>query len=132
MISPDAVSVGGAAFKELPGIYVALARDPENPGYKAFVEAFAAKNGGTTNISDFATQAYDATNILAEALKKTGGKGGKELADALNGIDAYHGISVSKDTAISFAHGHDGFSGVTLNVFEYKDGALAPSDLVLG
>lgn len=131
MIGPDAVSVGGQAYGELPGVYVALARDPQNAGYIKFVEAYAAKHDGKKNVNDFATQAYDAVNILAEALKETKGKGGQELADALNGIDAYDGVSVSDDATISFSDSHDGFGGVSLNVFEYKDSTLKPSKLLL-
>lgn len=130
MIGPDAVSVGGDAYNTLPGLYVALARDPENPRYKAFAEQYAAEHDGD-GVNDFAAQSYDAVHILQQTLEATGGDGGKALADALNDLDPYPGVSVPEDATISFADGHDGFAAVTMNVFQYTDGALKPSTLVL-
>lgn len=131
MAGPDAVSVGGAAYGELPGLYVALARDPENPKYQAFIDAYAAKHGGETKVNDFALQTYDAVTILASALERTGGEGGKAVADALSQMPPFEGASVPSGSAISFAGGHDGFKDVSLRVFQIVDGRLQPSDLAL-
>ncbi|MFR9805089.1 ABC transporter substrate-binding protein [Pseudonocardia sp. RS010] len=131
MAGPDAVSVGGAAYGQLPGLYVALARDPENPKYKAFLDAYAAAHNGETKVNDFALQTYDAVNILASALTTTGGEGGKALADALSAAPPLEGASVGSGSTISFADGHDGFKNVPLHVFQIANGGLQPSDLVL-
>ncbi|GAA4742227.1 ABC transporter substrate-binding protein [Nocardioides endophyticus] len=131
MIGPDAVSVGGDAYNTLPGLYVALARDPENPRYQEFTEQYAEKHDGEAGVNDFAAQSYDAVHILQQSLEATSGKGGEALADALNDLEPYPGVSVPEDATISFADGHDGFAAVTMNVFQYTDGALKPSTLVL-
>jgi branched-chain amino acid transport system substrate-binding protein len=51
-------------------------KDLDNPANKAFVEAFQAEFGRLPSL--YASQGYDAANLILSALKKAGGIGDKD------------------------------------------------------
>lgn len=65
------------------GVFVttSLDRDSDSPATKAFLADFRKATG--TNADMVAAASYTAASVLIEGLKKTNGKGGEELRDAI-------------------------------------------------
>ncbi|RJG06968.1 branched-chain amino acid ABC transporter substrate-binding protein [Noviherbaspirillum cavernae] len=74
------IEIAGAAAE---GVYVttSLDRDSESPVTKSFIAEFRKSAG--FNADMVAASAYTATSVLIESLKKSGGKGGEALKNAL-------------------------------------------------
>ena len=107
----DAIDVAGDAYKDLPGVYSVQNLDEAKPEFKEFAEKYA-KEFGEAKLPEQAAQTYDALHLLAQALEKTGGKGGDKLAEALGGLDPYSGASGKEGADIDFEpNKHDGFTG---------------------
>lgn len=71
-------------------IYVAPAQVEESEAYKTFVEEYTAQFGVAPD--SFATNAYDATNIILEAIAKAGNDRAA-VRDAIAGIKDYQGVT---------------------------------------
>ena len=74
------IEIAGAAAE---GVYVttSLDRDSDSAATKGFLAEFRKAAG--TNADMVAASSYTATSVLIEGLKKTGGKGGEDLKNAL-------------------------------------------------
>ncbi len=70
------------------------AMDADTPKIKAYKAAFAAKYPGTEPDS-LSALGYDAMMVLADALKRSNGAGGKTLRDAIAATKDYPGITGS-------------------------------------
>lgn len=76
------IEIAGAAA-EGTLVTTSLDRDSTSPVTKAFFADF--RKAADFNADMVAASAYTATNVMIESLKKTGGKGGDALRDALAG-----------------------------------------------
>jgi branched-chain amino acid transport system substrate-binding protein len=88
--SPKLLEIGG---KALEGSFYAnhyFADDP-SPIVHDFVTKYQQRNNSKPDA--LAALGYDAAKVLAEALKKTGGKGGAELRDAIAATKNYIGVT---------------------------------------
>ncbi|SNB46840.1 branched-chain amino acid ABC transporter substrate-binding protein [Geobacter sp. DSM 9736] len=85
IMSGELVKIGGPATE---GTYATFGPDTkEVPSAKGFNENYRNRFGEP---GVYSVYAYDATNIILQALQKVGAVDGKKLADAIRGID-YNG-----------------------------------------
>ena len=80
--SPEFRTTAGSAVDKC---YVIKAIDPTGENYTRFKTAFEKRFGEAPD--SFATWSYDAARVLVEAIDRAGGKGGADLAQALQQID---------------------------------------------
>ncbi len=89
LYSSELLKLGGAAVE---GLYLTVSFYPEDtrPEVQDFVKSYQEKYGKLP--TQFAAQAYDATNLVIEALKK-GATDRKSLRDNLAGIKDFPGVT---------------------------------------
>jgi branched-chain amino acid transport system substrate-binding protein len=89
LYSSELLKLGGAAVE---GLYLTVSFYPEDtrPEVQDFVKSYQEKYGKLP--TQFAAQAYDATNLIIEALKK-GATDRKSLRDNLAGIKDFPGVT---------------------------------------
>jgi branched-chain amino acid transport system substrate-binding protein len=86
------------------GIEFPSTLDPSRPGVQEFIETYDAKYGSDDDPAHvFSSLGYDTIGVLAEALKISGGKGGEDLAKALESLTYTKGITGRAGTALSFS-----------------------------
>jgi branched-chain amino acid transport system substrate-binding protein len=128
--TPDAISVGSAAFDKNGGYFV-QSHDVNRKEYAAYAAAYEKAFGTTSSIADMASATYDSVNILAAALKADNAKFGAPLAKALEALPPYTGVQSRDGVPISFASTHDGLQGAFQTVYTIKGGKVVPADIVL-
>ncbi|WP_168223521.1 ABC transporter substrate-binding protein [Pseudarthrobacter sp. NIBRBAC000502772] len=129
---PDAFSVGGGAYDQLPGAYFPSSVDMNKPRFKEFHAAYEAKYG-KAQLADAAVQSYDAVRIAAEGLRATNGTGGKALNDAISAMKPLDGAAGRSGSTISFGESRDGLRGSFLVVYRSaKNANSIASDVTIG
>jgi branched-chain amino acid transport system substrate-binding protein len=88
--SPDLVKIAGSAIE---GGYFSNHYSPDDrrPEVAAWVKKYKEKHGQIPDA--FATLAYDATNLLLEAIRKAGSDDPKKIRDALASIRDFKAVS---------------------------------------
>lgn len=88
--SPDLVKVGGEAVE---GGYFSNHYSPEDtrPEVQAWVRKYKARHGQVPDV--MAALTYDATRLLAEAIRKAGSDDPKAVRDALASIRDFRGVT---------------------------------------
>jgi branched-chain amino acid transport system substrate-binding protein len=88
--SPDLVKIAGAAIE---GGYFSNHYSPEDkrPEVAAWVKKYKAKHGQVPDA--LGTLAYDATNLLIEAIRKAGSDDPKKIRDAMASIRNFKAVS---------------------------------------
>lgn len=125
----DAIKIAGAAYTELPGVYSLQNLDQEKEAFQEFLAAYT-EEFGEADLTEHPAQTYDAVKILASALEKTKGEGGQKLADALDSIDPYDGVSGKQGAKVTFtADQHDGFTGDYLVTYKMNGAEAEQVDL---
>ncbi len=82
-IDPKFIEIAGAAAAE--GTYLTFSPDPKNiPSAKGFIENYRAKYG---EIGPYSIYAYDAANILLNAIKEAGSTESKAVINKLHSMD---------------------------------------------
>lgn len=116
LYSSELLKLGGSA---VDGLYLTVSFFPEdpNPAVQDFVKSYEVKFGKLP--TQFAAQAYDATNLIIEALKK-GATDRKSLRDNLAAIKDFPGVT-GKTT---FDENRD--VNKTLSRLVVKDGKYIP------
>jgi branched-chain amino acid transport system substrate-binding protein len=82
-IDPKFIEIAGAAAAE--GTYLTFGPDPKNmPSAGGFIEKYRAKYG---EIGPYSIYAYDAANILLNAIKEAGSTEGKAVIEKLHSME---------------------------------------------
>ena len=82
-IDPKFIEIAGAAAAE--GTYLTFSPDPKNiPSAKGFIEKYRAKYG---EIGPYSIYAYDAANILLNAIKEANSTEGKAVIEKLHSME---------------------------------------------
>ena len=113
--TPEFQTTAGSAIS---GCYVVKAILPSGHLYEQFENAYKAKYNEEPDV--FATWSYDATNVLVDAIKRAGGKGGPALVRALRETST-EGAS----GAISFDKNGD-LKNPRFSVYKYAGTQLVP------
>lgn len=123
IVLPDAVSIAGDAYNTLPGVYTVECADVTKPEYKDLVDAYNARYHKVDSLPEQVLGIYDATNFMLQALKKSGGKGGEDLAKALEALPAQVGANGKTGAKEQFtADDHDAFSEDYLSPYKMDHG----------
>ncbi|WP_226036649.1 ABC transporter substrate-binding protein [Aquibacillus saliphilus] len=86
------------------GVILPTIMDPDKPEAQAYIQAYDAKYGEDNDPAHvFSVLGYDAVKLLAEGLKITEGKGGVELAEALETITDFETVSGGIDHTASYS-----------------------------
>lgn len=129
---PDAFSVGGGAYDQLPGAYFPSSVDTDKPRFQEFHAAYEAKYG-QAQLADAAVQSYDAVRIAVEGLRTTNGNGGTALNDAISDMKPLEGASGRSGSTISFGDSRDGLRGSFLVVYRSAQNANSiASEVTIG
>jgi len=109
--APGVPAAAGSAYDSLPGVYDITSYDSAVPAAQAFM-AKISRETGITQGGENPTQLWDAFQIAAAALAKSGGKGGQPLVDALQSLGKFHTMSGGPGTYVDFtASQHSGLFG---------------------
>ena len=114
--SPRLIEIGG---KALEGSYYSnhyFYGDPK-PVVHDFVQKYKDRYGATPD--SLAALGYDAAHVLADALARSGGKGGKDLRDAIAATNGHVGVTGT----INIGPDRNAF-GKELVIEEIKNGVL--------
>ena len=123
IVTPDAVKIAGPAYTALPGVYTLQCADVTKPEYTKLLAAYNAKYEKVENMSEQPIQAYDAVYMIADALKKTSGQGGEQLAQALEQLPARTGASGATGSQLQFtAEKHDAHTGQYVVPYKLQGG----------
>jgi branched-chain amino acid transport system substrate-binding protein len=121
VFTKEAISLAGKYFAKLPAVYGGGSVDLSRPETKEFYDRMTEAAGFEVPQNEDAAQTYDAIRLVAEGLKTSGGKGGEELAAALEGIDRYEGMAGAKDAYYSFGPDkHTGLTGDYLTIYGFE------------
>ncbi|QJU55179.1 ABC transporter substrate-binding protein [Herbiconiux sp. KACC 21604] len=99
-VSPDLTSLGGDAVEGMT-VYSAFTAAAGTPASADFVEAFTEKYGKAP--SSWAALAYDATNVVAQAITDAGSTDRAAVTEALAATEGFDGVTGD----ISFDDGGD-------------------------
>ncbi|WP_269304982.1 ABC transporter substrate-binding protein [Aeromicrobium sp. HA] len=125
----DAIKIAGDAYSELPGVYSLQNLDQTKDGTKEFFAAYA-EEFGEDKLTEHPAQTYDAFHVLADALKASDGEGGQKLADALDSMEPFEGVSGKAGAQIEFtADRHDGYQGDYLVTYKMNGPEAEQVDL---
>jgi branched-chain amino acid transport system substrate-binding protein len=109
--APGVPAAAGSAYDSLPGVYDITSYDSAVPAAQAFM-AKISRETGITQGGENPTQLWDAFQIAAAALAKSGGKGGQPLVDALQSLGKFRTMSGGPGTYTDFtASQHSGLFG---------------------
>ncbi|WP_368498120.1 ABC transporter substrate-binding protein [Herbiconiux sp. A18JL235] len=114
-VSPDLTALGGDAVEGMT-VYSAFTAAAGTPASADFVEAFTEKYGKAP--SSWAALAYDATNVVAEAITDAGSTDRAAVAEALAATAGFEGVTGD----ISFDDGGDRLG--ELIFLKVEDGAF--------
>lgn len=122
----DAVDIAGPAYDQLEGVYTVQTVDVTNPEYQEFLERYNSKFTPVDLLPEMVGAGYDATRILIEALRATGGEGGVALRDAIYAVGELKStVSGRTTSSILFEPGnHNGQRGSYLSPYILKGGKL--------
>ena len=120
-------SIGVPAFAALAkaaanGVTFFDTIDDSKPAFQAYKKKWSAKYGQEV-ISSNSTEAYDAVNLLVEAIKRGGGATRGKIRSGLEGINHYVAVTGRAGSYVHFSatsHQGLGIDAVTLRV--YKNG----------
>lgn len=135
VIGPDSLTtadmqhVAGSAIGQLKGVYADQALDTTKPAYTALLKRYETQFSATP-VSPFWVSAYDATNILAKGLAKSGGKGGAALDAALQQLTSadYQQVYGAAGASGEFsATKHDWLSGAYMKAFKVTQTTVSPA-----
>jgi branched-chain amino acid transport system substrate-binding protein len=89
--SPKTVEIGGKAVE---GVYLTNHYSPEDqrPEVQNFIQKFKARYGGRSP-DTFSVLGYDATMLMADAIKRAGSTDGEKIRDALAATKDFPGVS---------------------------------------
>ena len=120
--APQLWSLGGAS---LNGAYMTnhYSVDDPAPAVQKFVAGYKARYGGLAPDA-IAALAYDAANVLAEAIKRAGSTDGTKLRDAIAQTQNFVGITGT----ISINAQRNAVKPAV--IFELQDGKLLPKDTI--
>jgi branched-chain amino acid transport system substrate-binding protein len=125
----DAIKIAGDAYSKLPGVYSLQNLDQTKASTKTFIADYTKKYGAA-DLTEQPAQTYDAIKVLASALTASKGMGGQALADKLNTIQPYEGVSGKAGSKIEFsATRHDGFQGSYLVTYKMNGPKAEQVDL---
>ncbi len=86
------------------GIEFPSTLDPSRPGANDYISAYDAKYGANDDPAHvFSSLGYDTVGVIAAALDASGGKGGTDLAKALEGLNYTDGVTGRPGGALSFS-----------------------------
>jgi branched-chain amino acid transport system substrate-binding protein len=128
VIQGDAIRVGAAAIKQLPGVFGLAGFDSTKPKAKEFITAYDAKFG-KAGTYEYSSAAYDGVEMLALGLKNSGGKGGAALKKGLESVTSYDPVDGKAGATSGFSSTkHDALTGDYLT--PYKLGPTGSLDRV--
>jgi branched-chain amino acid transport system substrate-binding protein len=109
--APGVPAAASSAYSALPGVFDITSYDSAVPAAAAFM-AKISKETGITQGGENPTQLWDAFQIAAAALAKSGGKGGVPLVDDLQSLGKFRTMSGGPGTYVGFtATQHSGLFG---------------------
>lgn len=121
--APGVPAAAGSAYGSLPGVYDITSYDSAVPAAQAFMNKIS-KQTGIVQGGENPTQLWDAFQVAAAALAKSGGKGGLPLVDALQSLGKFHTMSGGPGTYTDFtATQHSGLFGPHLMTIYRWDAA---------
>ncbi len=121
--APGVPAAAGSAYDSLPGVYDITSYDSAVPAAQAFMNKIS-KQTGIIQGGENPTQLWDAFQIAAAGLAKSGGKGGLPLVDALQSLGKFHTMSGGPGTYTDFtATQHSGLFGPHLMTIYRWDAA---------
>ena len=123
----DSLEVARGAIDKLPGgVYSVLSVDPSKAEYDDFKSKYEKKFGAVEGtFEDPVVQSYDSVYLLAEALKASDGKGGQDLATALEGLEPRAGVTGREGSEQHFGKDHEAYeTGKFVSPFKWEDGAF--------
>ncbi len=131
LITADARRVAEGAIEEIGGVYAVQALDQEKPKvielHDLYVETYDSEP-----VSPFWVSAYDATQLLAAGLRKSGGEGGDALREALESLtlDDYVQAYGGPDAEGGYGPGdHNWNSGDYLLSYEVTSDGVTRADI---
>jgi len=129
--APGVPAAAGSSYSALPGVFDITSYDSAVPAAKAFMAKISAETGITQG-GENPTQLWDAFQIAAAALAKSGGKGGMPLVDALQSLGKFHTMSGGPGTYVDFtATQHSGLFGphlMTIYSWNAASKSFVPDD----
>ena len=109
--APGVPAAAGSAYNTLSGVYDITSYDSAVPAAQAFM-SMVSKQTGITQGGENPTQLWDAFQIAAAALAKSGGKGGTPLVTAMQSLGKFSTMSGGPGTYVDFsATQHSGLFG---------------------
>ena len=121
--APGVPAAAGTAYGALPGVYDITSYDSAVAAAHAFMTKISQETGITQG-GENPTQLWDAFQIAAAALAKSGGKGGTPLVDALQSLGKFHTMSGGPGTYVHFTGAqHSGLFGPHLMTIYSWDAA---------
>lgn len=121
--APGVAAAAGSAYGSLSGVYDITSFDSAVPAAQAFMTKIS-KQTGITQGGENPIQLWDAFQIAAAALVKSGGKGGLPLVGALQGLGKFHTLSGGPGTYVDFTTSqHSGLFGPHLMTIYRWDAA---------
>ena len=130
VITPDAIKIAGSAYDALPGVYTLGCVDGSKPQVKELLDAYNAKHPPVSVLPEQVLQAVDALNWLVAGFGKTAGKGGEDLASALENLPATPSIGGRTGAVQQFtATDHDGYGSDYLVPYKVEGGKTVQASL---
>jgi branched-chain amino acid transport system substrate-binding protein len=109
--APGVPKSAGSAYNALPGVYDITSYDSSVPAAAAFMSKISAQTGITQG-GENPTQLWDAFQVAAAALAKSGAKGGMPLVTAMQSLGKFPTLSGGPGTHTDFtAAQHSGLFG---------------------
>ena len=109
----DAIEASRGAFQQLEGIYWPSSLDTTKPEFEAFESAYREAFSEEEDIAETMAHAYDAAQVIGQALDASGGEGGAALAQALVDLEPYQSVSGAEGTTIDFVQETPPFTALT-------------------
>lgn len=125
VILPDAVQISAGAYEELPAVYTVQTIDTTKPEYVEMLETYNEVTGeDLPDLPEQVAQAYDAMNVVAEALRANGADcTGSALATALIDLPEHVGAAAATGVGVDFTEDiHDAFRGDYVSAYKVVDG----------
>lgn len=110
--------------KDADGIAFPSTLDPGREGVEDFTKAYDEKYGADDDPAHvFSSLGYDSVLVIAEGLKATDGKGGQDLATALESVTLTDGVTGRDGATLSFTEDdHEAAGKNYLTFWQMEDG----------